>query len=225
MSRNRFLRQLHARPRLLTAIAVSVLVAIAASHWLGKPWPTGALIAWNAGTCLYFVLPVAMVMQSTHDGIQRRAQLEDAGKYAALALVLVAVIASLVAIAGELGVAKGLHDTASAAQVALATLTVLSSWGLMHLIFALHYAHDFYAAVARNHRPGLLFPGEEKPLYGDFFYFAAIIGTSGQTADVSFVNRPMRRLGTLHCILSFFFNATVLALMINIAASMLGDPQ
>ena len=54
-----------------------------------------------------------------------------------------------------------------------------------------------------------------------FFYFAAIIGTSAQTADVSFTTSAMRRLGTAHCIISFFFNTTVLALSINIAASVL----
>lgn len=55
----------------------------------------------------------------------------------------------------------------------------------------------------------------------DFFYFASVIGTSGQTADVSFVSKPMRRIGSLHCILAYRFNTMVLALLINIGASML----
>ena len=42
----------------------------------------------------------------------------------------------------------------------------------------------------------------------------------GQTADVSFVSKPMRRIGSLHCILAYLFNTTVLALLINIGAGM-----
>jgi len=87
-------------------------------------------------------------------------------------------------------------------------------------MFALHYAHQFHAAQGRGDPPGLLFPGDETPAYSDFFYFAAVIGTSGQTADVSFSSRAMRRIGTVHCILSFLFNTTVLAMMINIAAGL-----
>src|SRR5262245_18443695 len=220
MSSNRLLRQVRARPRLLVAIAVATLVALAVPNELGQP-VTRALIAWNAGTCLYLLLAAVMMMRSSHENMQRRAQLEDEGRYVVLVLVVCAVVASLAAIAGELVVVRTLHGGLKVAHVALAGLTVLSSWGFMQLIFALHYAHDFYAAVARKNKPGLLFPGDEKPGYSDFFYFAAIIGTSGQTADVSLVTRAMRRLGTVHCIVSFFFNATVLALTINIAASLI----
>lgn len=62
--------------------------------------------------------------------------------------------------------------------------------------------------------------GLDQPDYGDFFYFAAVIGTSGQTADVSFISKPMRRIGSVHCILAYLFNTTVLALLINIGASL-----
>ncbi len=70
-------------------------------------------------------------------------------------------------------------------------------------------------------RVGCSSPSDEHPDYGDFFYFAVVIGTSGQTADVAFVSKPMRRIGTLHCILAYLFNTTVLALLINIGASLL----
>jgi uncharacterized membrane protein len=67
---------------------------------------------------------------------------------------------------------------------------------------------------------GLEFPGGQPPDYGDFLYFSCVIGTSGQTADVSFTSRKMRRTGTLHCILAFFFNTTLVALTINIASGL-----
>jgi len=219
--KNPILRQIQMRPRLLIAIACATLVAFVLPPELADQAVTRGLIAWNTGTCLYLVLASIMMARSSRDRIQRRAQLEDEGRRVVLVLTVVAVVASLAAIAGELVVVRDLHGTLKAAHVALTALTVLSSWAFMQVIFALHYAHAFYAAIAQERKPGLEFPGVDKPGYGDFFYFAAIIGTSGQTADVSLLTSAMRRLGTVHCILAFFFNATVLALMINIVASLL----
>ena len=87
-------------------------------------------------------------------------------------------------------------------------------------MFALHYAHDYYASEIRGQPGGLDFPGGHAPDYGDFLYFASVIGTSGQTADVSFTNRTMRRTGLVHCVLAFFFNTTLIALTINIASGL-----
>lgn len=98
---------------------------------------------------------------------------------------------------------------------------MLSSWLFTQVLFALHYAHDFYATRGRRHQDPLQFPGTPEPGYRDFLYFACVIGTSGQTADVSFTGSALRSVGTLHCVLAFFFNATLLALAINIAAGLL----
>lgn len=66
----------------------------------------------------------------------------------------------------------------------------------------------------------MLFPGKELPTYVDFIYFAFIIGTSGQTADISFTNPKMRKAGIVHYVLSYFFNTTILALTVNIYAGL-----
>jgi uncharacterized membrane protein len=161
-----------------------------------------------------------MMIRSSSHHMRHRAQLQDDGQVAILFLVVVATIASLSAIAGQLAVVKDMHGFLKDAHIALAGVTVLSSWAFIQVMFALHYAHDYYAAVCHGRRAGLQFPDDEDPDYGDFFYFAAVIGTSGQTADVSFVSKPMRRIGSLHCILAYLFNTTVLALLINIGASM-----
>ena len=44
-------------------------------------------------------------------------------------------------------------------------------------------------------------------------------GATAQTADVIFASRKMRRLGALHSLVAFGFNAAILATMINPAAS------
>jgi uncharacterized membrane protein len=218
---DRILRPFRARPRLLLAAALAVAIALALPSTFVGQFVTRALIAWNAGTVLYVALAAYMMARSTRETMEHRARVEDEGRYLVLMLVVIAVIASLAAIGGELVVMKDIHGTARILHVGLAGFTVVTSWAFMHLMFALHYAHDFYGDLSRGEAPGLAFPGKESPDYGDFFYFAAIIGTSAQTADVSLTTREMRRLGTVHCILAFFFNTMVLALTINIVASLI----
>ena len=218
--RNRFLRQLRSRPRLL----IATLIGVAVGGLLPSAWATHAvtraLIGWNAGTGLYVVLAAWMMTRSANHQMRRRAQLEDEGKRTILVLVVISGVASLIAIAGQLVISKDLHGLLKTAHIALAGLTVLTAWSFIQVMFALHYAHDYYAALSAGRPAGLEFPGTDDPDYGDFFYFAAIIGTSGQTADVALVSKPMRRIGSMHCILAYLFNTTVLALLINIGASL-----
>ena len=219
---SRIARQLQARPRLFiaTAVAVTVACVLPASAAAMQP-VTRLLIAWNTtGTILYVALAAIMMIRSSPQKMLYRAQLQDNGKITILVLVCLTALASLAAIAGELAVVKSAHGLLKDAHIALAGCTVLSSWAFIQMMFALHYAHEYYAAVSHQRPVGLGFPDDDDPDYGDFFYFSAIIGTSGQTADVPFVSKHMRRIGSLHCILAYLFNTTVLALLINIAASL-----
>ena len=47
-----------------------------------------------------------------------------------------------------------------------------------------------------------------------------VTGVQTCALPISFVSKPMRRIGSIHCILAYLFNTTVLALLINIGASM-----
>jgi uncharacterized membrane protein len=218
--RSSLVRLIRARPRIFIATLCAVAVGFALPEAVARQSITRWLIAWNVGTTLYVLLAAIMMVRSSSHHMRRRAQVQDDGQLVILLLVVVSAVASLAAIAGELSVVKEMHGFNKAAHVALAGFTVLSSWAFIQVMFALHYAHDYYAAVCHSRAAGLQFPTEEAPDYGDFFYFAAVIGTSGQTADVSFVSKPLRRIGSMHCILSYLFNTTVLALLINIGASM-----
>jgi uncharacterized membrane protein len=211
---------MRSRPRIFIAAAVAIAVGIFLPSAVASHAVTRWLIAWDAGTGLYVALAAIMMIRSSDHHMRRRAQVQDDGQLTILALVAVSTVASLAAIGAELVVVKDTHGFLKSAHIALAGVTVLSSWAFIQVMFALHYAHEYYAAVCHGRPAGLQFPDDERPDYGDFFYFASVIGTSGQTADVSFVSKPLRRIGSLHCILAYLFNTTVLALLINIAASM-----
>ncbi len=218
--RNSFFRVVRARPRIFITTVLAIAVGILLPGEVESHAVTRFLIAWNVETCLYVVLAAIMMIRSSQHRMLRRAQLQDDGQLVLLFFVVVTTVASLMAIAAELAVVKEMHGWPRVAHIGLAGLTVLSSWAFIQVMFALHYAHEYYAAVCHGHPAVLQFPNEEHPDYGDFFYFSAVIGTSGQTADVSFASKRMRRIGTIHCILAYLFNTTVLALLINIGASM-----
>jgi uncharacterized membrane protein len=220
LPRNRFFRHLSSRPRLFIAAIIAALVGVLLPVSATTHMVTRALIAWNTGAMLYVVLAAAMMLRSSTQSMRHRAQIQDDGQLAILILCCTAAVASLAAMAFELAVAKDMHGFLKGAHVALAGITVLTSWAFIQIMFALHYAHAYYAAACHGRPVGLRFPEDDHPDYGDFFYFSAIIGTSGQTADVPFVSKSMRRIGSLHCILAYLFNTTVLAMLINIAASL-----
>lgn len=214
------LRVMLARPRLFISLLLGVAVSWVLPDALVHQTITRAIVGWNAGAILYLVLAMKMMFWSSHDQMRRRALTQDEGSTMVLVLVVTTALACIGAIVAELAVAKDLNGPLRYAHIGLAALTIASSWAFTQTMFALHYAHDFYATLNQSEHGGLEFPGCEKPDYGDFFYFSCVIGTSGQTADVSFSSRKMRRTGTLHCVLAFFFNTTLVALTINIASGL-----
>jgi uncharacterized membrane protein len=210
-----------ARPRLFGCILLGVLVAALAPDSLVGHTITRIIVGWNAGALTYLALTLHMMFASSHEQMRTRAQGQDEGRVLILAMVVMAAVASLAAIIGELSLARDLHNGIRFNHVALAMGTLLTSWFFTQVMFATHYAHDYYIAYERDGSGGLAFANEEHPDYGDFLYFSCVIGTSAQTADVSFTSRSMRRTGLLHCVLAFFFNATLLALTINIASGLI----
>lgn len=216
-----FMRILLSRPRLFSSILIGVLVAFLLPDSLAAHDITRVIVGWNVGAWLYLILAARMMFWTTHEKMRARAIAEDDGKYVVLGMVILAAMMSIGAIVAELAVVKDMHGMLRYAHITLAVLTILSSWAFTQVMFALHYAHDFYVAKENGGSGGLEFPNATTPDYGDFLYFACVIGTSGQTADVSFSSRRMRRTGLVHSVLAFFFNTTLVALTINIASSLM----
>ncbi len=214
-------RVIRAHWRLAVSTAFGVVVALL----LPSAWPaaTRFLIGWDADVAFYLVLVFSLMWRSEAGHIGGHAADEDEGRIVVLVLTVIAAMASVGAIVSELSTGQAACPSTceakrTAAQLALATTTIVLSWTFIHTIFALHYAHDYYGDHgAKKH--GLDFKGEDQPDYWDFVYFSFVIGMTSQVSDVTIKSRPIRRIATAHSIVSFFFNVTLLALMVNIAAS------
>jgi uncharacterized membrane protein len=207
-----------ARRRLLASIVAGVVLFVVLPSHLRLV--TRGLMAWDLTALIYVVFGFLMISRSTVETCHRRAALYDESDWVIVSLVVASAAASFVAIFAELAVVK----TASGPPVLSLTvtgLTVILSWTFTHLIFTLHYANLYYMPHKDGHPEGLEFPGKRPPDYRDFIYYAFVIGCAAQTGDINTVSHPMRRITLIHGIISFAFNTAILALMVNVGASLL----
>jgi uncharacterized membrane protein len=212
------LRIVRARLRLFACGAIgAVVVGVAfAANWRPE---TRLLTGWDVGVALYLALVFQMMgRSSTTHTMRRHAAEQDEGRLTMLVLTVAAALASLAAIFAVLGGSAGTAGNRPAANVALPAFTILLSWAFIHTIFALHYAHEFYDETDGG---GLAFPGDREPDYWDFVYFSFVIGMTSQVSDVAITSKLIRRTAAAHGVVSFVFNVALLALTINLAASVL----
>ena len=213
-------RSIVMRPRIYVGALVGLGVLLLLPRSV-SPDVRGAT-AWCAGGATYLILAHRVMHRCQSDRIRSRAALHDDSGMVILALILLAIFASVAAILGLATEAKAAAGGGKLLYVALAAATIVVAWTVMQVAFTLHYAHEHYAPhhQARDGRSGLTFPGELNPDYWDFLYFATSIGATSQTSDVSIGTKGLRRLVTLHAAVAFFFNTMILAMTINLAASM-----
>ena len=156
---------------------------------------------------------MTLTFQATSDRIRQVAAQLDEGRWGMLGATVVAALASLGAIVVELA---RVHGAPHAGWTeALAGITVILSWFFIHTVFATHYAHEFW-----GHGGGLSFPGNDEPTYSEFFYFSFCIAVASQVSDVSTQSASMRQLVLAHSMVAYLFNTAIIALGVNIAASL-----
>ena len=209
------LRIVSARPRLFLSIlagfAVGALLPLYVTELRGV---TRFLVAWDFGVGLYLILAFWMIAHSGVTEIHRQSLAQDEGGFAILVLTIVSACASVGAVFTWLEIATR-AETFALPVLAILLLTIMMSWAFIHTMFALHYAHEFYA---EHHKTGggLIFTRDPEPTYWDFVYLAFSIGTATQVSDVEISSKRIRRTVTLHGIVSFFFNVTVIALTVGL---------
>jgi uncharacterized membrane protein len=184
---------------------------------------TRVLVAWNTFSVLFLVLACIWMAGQSSKEISARYEQEDETAAVILLVVIAAALLSLFAIVAELASIKSAGDTERAYHIALAALTVASSWLLVGTMFTLHYADLFYRAhSASNERP-LTFPKTGMPVFCDFTYFSFTIAAACQTSDVSTAQGTIRRIVLAQTLVSFVFNLAILGFAINVTAGILGN--
>ena len=215
------LTQIQVRPRLLFSVLAGVAVGMLLPASMNPV--RRALLGWNAAVWLYLPLVWAWMSRLDHGRLRSMAASHAEGASVVLMIAVAASAASLVAIMVELSALKAAGGARAWTHLLLPVATLVGAWLLLPTEFALSYASHYFSGK----EGGMGFPGIDEqaagraaPNYVDFLYFSITIAATAQTSDVCVTTREMRQLVMLQSVLSFAFNALVLALAINMAASL-----
>jgi uncharacterized membrane protein len=216
--RSRASKILAARRRLLlsTLAGLALLAVLPPSLRLS----TRLLLGWDMAAAIYVGFALVMMLRSDVETCRARAALYDQGDWAIMTVVIASAASSFAAIFVELAAIKS-GRAPILIGLSVTGVTVLLSWTFTHVLFTLHYANVYYRPHKHGPPGGLDFPGEHAPDYRDFLYYAFVIGCACQTADVNTTSREMRLISLVHGVVAFAFNTAVLALAINVGASLL----
>ncbi len=200
------------RPLLLFSACVG-LAFDAAGFMLGLRPSQAILLGWNLGVVLWLGLITASMAGASPSLMELRAARLDEGRWAILAATLGAALASLAAVMWEIAAAP---TPVPPGTLVLAFGTILLSWTFVHVLFAAHYAHEHWLSGK-----GIDFPGNDRPDFFEFLYFGFTIGMTFQVSDASTQTPPMRRLVLVHAVVSFLFNAVILAAAVNLVSGLI----
>lgn len=226
MNESKLIHRLHKLPATIKFLISLIAAAICYLLMRQESAPVQFMSAWVCFSVVDLGL-TWIVMSTAHpQEITIIAKNQDFSRLLIFFIILVASFVSLVAIVLLLRALPSPGQKGYYFHIALFISSVTCSWVLIHTIFTIRYAHLFYTckkeeAIDKEHRGGLDFPNEKRPDYFDFAYFSFVIGMTFQVSDVTVSSGIIRRLVLLHGLISFLFNTTIVALIINIIASLI----
>jgi uncharacterized membrane protein len=201
--------------RVGVAFAAGLLAGIVVSFW--SPWELTLLVGWDVAAAV-FLAWVWLTVWGMDAGVTHRyASREDSSRVLADSAVVTASVACLGAVAFILVKAGAASGATKALFMVVGVMSVVLAWAVVHSVFALRYAANFYADPVG----GVDFKQRELPRFSDFAYLAATLGMTFQVSDTDLTTESIRRLALRHALLSYLFGAVILGLVINVVASLL----
>ncbi|PZE75849.1 DUF1345 domain-containing protein [Curtobacterium sp. MCBD17_019] len=203
------------RARLVAMVVVGVAAGVVAFvvHAGLAAWAIG----WTAA-CLTYLVRVWTAVHGL-DGVATRihALREDPTRRVSHVLLVLAAVGSLFIVGMTLIGSKESGGLRADLLAALAVLSVALSWILIHTLFMLRYAVQYYGGDAEG---GIDFNQRTPPAYGDFAYFAFNLGMTFQVSDTAVTSTAIRRVVLRHCLLAYVFGSVILATLVNLVAGL-----
>ena len=203
--------------RILVAVPLGVGAAILVGLTAG--WPFAPATGWIVAALVY--LTWTWLIVGRLDAIQTarhatRYREDDSTPWILDLTVLLASVASL----GGVGYLLAAESTGGIGAAVVGAVSVAAAWLTVHTIYMLSYARLYYT----GDEGGIDFHEIEgyRPDYGDFAYLAFTLGMTYQVSDTDLTDRRIRMAALRHALLSFLLGAIVLAIVINLGASLIG---
>lgn len=199
---------------------VFLVVLVVAIPLLAPPlgWRHGIMAAFDIAAAIFLVSVWPLLTCTEAARMRSYAERNDANRSLLLAITGAVSMVVLVAVFSELQE----KSSPKTAAVSLIIATLALAWLFSNMVYALHYAHEYYVQAdldgdkAKEDSGGLNFPDTKEPNYWDFVYFSFTLGMTFQTSDTEMTTTRMRRVATVHCLAAFVFNLGVLAFTINV---------
>jgi uncharacterized membrane protein len=201
--------------RLVFPVTAGLVVGIVLA--LEVVWQVAVLLGWDVTATIFLVWIWLIVGGRDATRTRQIAVREDPSVAVADTAIVVAGVACLGAVAFVLIKASNSQGDVKALLIAVGVVSVALSWAALHTIFTLRYARIYYAGT----EGGIDFNEKDPPTYIDFAYMAFTIGMTFQVSDTDISSKQMRSTALRHAMLSYLFGAVIVALMINVVASLL----
>jgi uncharacterized membrane protein len=201
--------------RCLVAGILGIIAGFVATVWVG--WQAAILVGWDASAVCFLVWTWLKIGGLDAAGTKRHANIEDRSRATTEAIVVTAGVALLAAVGLVLLRAGQSHGGTKAYLITIGIVSVGLSWATVQTVYMLRYTRTHYQS------PGgaVEFNEKDPPSYLDFAYLAFTIGMTFQVSDTNLTTKAIRRIALSHALLSYLFGAVILALMINVVASLL----
>jgi uncharacterized membrane protein len=217
MSEAAAIARLRPAPRRVWVSFLAAAAALALALGFGAAVSVALLLGWDAAAVVYLALVWMAVGALDAEGTAGAAKADDASRPEADAILVGAGTASLLAVGFTLAEAGDSTGAERGLLIALALVSVVLAWASVHTMFALRYARLYYTGAGG----GIDFNDPDKPSYLDFFYVALTVGMTSQVSDTSLTSAALRRTAIRHALLSYLFATVVVALTINIVATLI----
>lgn len=200
-------------------VAVTALIGIAAAAIIGKfvNWAVAPLCGWDVAALVYIMWVWRVIGDMDGQTTAAHAVREDPSRSIADGIILIASVASLIAVGVVLSEAQKSQGAAQLLLIFLGIASVIVAWFVVHTVFGLRYAELYYGGGKRG---GVNFDGTSMPSYHDFAYLAFTIGMTFQVSDTGFTSTEFRRTALRHAMISYLFGTVIVASTINLIAGL-----
>lgn len=197
-----------ATKRLLISVGAGVAAGVVAGLLTGAG--LGALIGVTVATTLFVVLGTVVLWPMTSAETQANASRQDFRPFVDEVIV---AGGQLCGIGGIITLLVMGGSDAGPIPAAVALLGVFMSWAGLQILYAVRYAYMYFGDGTPG---GIDFNTGDTPNYQDFFYFGFAVGMTFGVTDTGVSDRAIRAVVLRHSLLSYVFNAVILATAINL---------
>jgi uncharacterized membrane protein len=201
-------------PRLLVALTAGLVAMIALGLSVG--WGYAPLVGWDVMALIVVVWTSFRLWPMNPERTREHARREDPVRPISDLLLLVASVASLIGVVFAVVASSNSHGAREAMLVILGIVSVVLSWSVVHVTFALRYALLYYTGP----KNGIEFNEPDDPQYSDFAYVAFTLGMTYQVSDTNIRTKAIRATALRQALISYVFGVVIIAILINVVANL-----